>query len=58
MKRIVSLLLFVLLLTLPALVGSGFPGVWIETEGYGTLTIYADGTAVMEYYDGTVTETT
>ena len=53
-----SLLLFVLLLTLPALAESGFPGVWIETEGYGTLTFCEDGTAVMEYYDGTVTETT
>lgn len=57
MKRIIALLVTILaLLTLPALAESGFPGVWIETEGYGTLTLFDDGTAIMEYYDGTVTE--
>ena len=56
MKRILALLVAFVMLALPVLAESDFPGVWIETEGYGTLTIFADGTARMEYYDGTVTE--
>ena len=57
MKRMLTLLVATLmLLALPALAEGGFPGVWIETEGYGTLTLFDDGTAIMEYYDGTVTE--
>ena len=56
MKRILALLVAFVMLALPVLAEGGFPGVWIETEGYGTLTIFADGTARMEYYDGTVTE--
>ncbi|MBQ4580567.1 MAG: hypothetical protein IJA83_07880 [Clostridia bacterium] len=56
MKRILMLLIILVLLALPALAEGSFPGVWIETEGYGTLTIYADGSAIMEYYDGTVTQ--
>ena len=35
---------------------SQFTDVWIEDTGYGTLTVFADGTARMDYYDGTVTE--
>ena len=31
---------------------------WIENDGYGTLHLNADGTAVMNYYDDTVTECT
>ncbi len=33
---------------------SDITGTWIETDGMGTLTINADGTAVMNYSDGTV----
>lgn len=35
---------------------SWFPDVWIENDGYGTLIVFADGTATMQYYDDTVTE--
>lgn len=56
MKRILALLVAFAMLALPVLAEGGFPGVWIDTEGYGTLTIFANGTARMEYYDGTVTE--
>ena len=58
MKRITSLLLTLLLFLCPLALAeeSGFPGVWIENDGYGTLVILADGTARMDYYDGTVTE--
>lgn len=58
MKRMLALLAAFMLLTLSALAEdtSGFPGVWIENDGFGTLTILADGTSHMEYYDGTVTE--
>ena len=66
MKRFLTILACLMLLCLPALADvadlpladSGFVGVWVETDGYGTLTLYADGVAVMEYYDGTVTNTT
>ena len=61
MKRILCLLLsFMLLLGSFAFSeqASAYVGVWIETDGFGTLTIRADGTAHMEYYDGTVTDTT
>ena len=33
-----------------------FIGTWVETDGMGTLVINADGTAVMNYSDGTVYE--
>jgi len=63
MNRFLSLLLSCMLLLCPlalaenqALQSSPYPGVWIENEGYGTLTILADGTARMDYYDATVTE--
>lgn len=64
MKRLLSLLICMLFLSIPVLAESpdlaatGFPGVWIENDGYGTLTLLADGTAHMEYFDGTVTDTT
>lgn len=66
MKRFLITLTCLLLICLPVLAentdlplaGTGLPGVWVETDGYGTLTLYADGSAVMEYYDGTVTVTT
>ena len=60
MKRIASLLLAFMLFLCPLALAeeSGFPGVWIENDGYGTLVILADGTARMDYYDGTVTDTT
>lgn len=63
MKRILSLILaFLLFASLPAvaedlsLADSGFPGVWIEYDGYGTLTILADGTASMHYFDDTISD--
>ncbi len=58
LKRLLLLTAALLLLCLPAVAeeASGFPGVWIENDGFGTLTIFADGTSRMEYYDGTVTE--
>lgn len=57
MKRILSLLLILLLVCVPALAenadqaraDSGFVGSWIETEGFGKLTVRADGTATMDY---------
>ena len=60
MKRITSLLICLLLFLCPLAMAeeTGFPGIWIENDGYGTLTLLADGTARMEYYDGTVTDTT
>lgn len=65
MKRFLLLLTCLTLLCLPALAelapppnDSGFAGVWIETDGYGTLTLFDSGDAMMEYYDGTVTITT
>ena len=62
MKRLLSLLLMLTMLTMTAfakssdLAGSGFIGVWIENDGYGTLTLRLDGTSEMVYYDNTVTE--
>ena len=65
MKRILSLLLaFTIFLCLPALAeesaqsltDAGFVGIWIENTGYGTLTIRADGSSTMVYYDGTTSE--
>ncbi len=35
---------------------SWFPDVWIENDGFGTLTVFSDGTAFMQYYDDTMTE--
>lgn len=64
MKRILScftLILFCLAaLCAPVMAeeAAAFVGVWIETEGYGTLTIRQDGTATMAYYDGSMMETT
>lgn len=59
MKRFLLLLSCLMLLILPAAAeDAGFAGVWIENDGYGTLTLLADGSATMEYYDGTVTTTT
>lgn len=63
MKKILSLLLMLFLLVFSVaaeasdvtLIDSDLVGVWIENDGYGTLTLYADGTAVMIYYDDTVT---
>ena len=56
MKHFLALLLgCMLLFCIPifaedqALTETGYPGIWIETEGYGTLTISADGFARMEY---------
>ena len=58
MKRNTSLLLAFLRFRCPLALAEelGFPGVWSENDGYGTLVILADGTARMDYYDGTVTE--
>ena len=64
MKRLISLLLCILMISSAALaegviqacVDSSLVGVWIENEGYGTLTLFADGTSEMIYYDNTVTE--
>ncbi len=60
MKRLLALLLGCMLLCSLATAeqASSYVGVWIENDGYGTLTIRANGTARMDYYDGTVTETT
>lgn len=60
MKRLLFLLTCLLLLTLPALAEDNAPyvGVWIETEGEGTLTIRLDGSATMVYNDGWVMDTT
>lgn len=61
MKRLLSLLLICLLTLCPLALAeqeSLYAGVWIENDGYGTLTLLADGTAHMEYFDGTVTDTT
>lgn len=66
MKRFLLFLTCLTLLFLPALAeeltpppaDSGYIGTWIESEGYGTLSIHADGSAVMEYYDGTIMTTT
>lgn len=58
MKRVVSLLLSCMIFLCSLALAeqeSLYAGVWIETEGYGTLTILADGTALMEYFDGTLT---
>ncbi|MBQ2954013.1 MAG: hypothetical protein IJE07_10790 [Clostridia bacterium] len=59
MKRFL-LILICLLLCIPAFAedNSTCVGTWIETEGYGTLTIRLDGTATMVYYDGTEMDTT
>lgn len=57
MKRFLLILACLALLILPAAAEeSGFPGVWVETEGEGTLTIRLDGTATMEYSYGAVSE--
>lgn len=62
LKRLLLFVIPLLLLCLPvlgedaSLLDSGFPGSWIETEGFGTLTIYADGTATMEFSNGIVAE--
>ena len=63
MKRIFSLLTLLFCLfpsCIPTLAETmpGYVGTWIETEGYGTLTVRLDGSATMIYYDGTVMETT
>ena len=60
MKRFFALLLGCMLLCPLARAeqASSYVGIWIENDGYGTLTIRADNTACMDYYDGTVTETT
>lgn len=62
-KKYVSILLAVLLVACClSAAGEGaalqLAGTWIETEGYGTLTIFSDCTAVMYYSDGTVEECT
>lgn len=57
----IALLIFILTaLCMPATAedAAAFAGVWIENDGYGTLTLLGDGSATMEYYDGTVTATT
>ena len=60
MKRFLSLLLCCMLLCPLALAEQAetLIGVWIETEGYGTLTLRLDGSATMVYYDGTTMDTT
>ena len=63
MKRIFSLLTLLFCLfpsCIPTLAETmpGYVGTWIETEGYGTLTVRLDGSATMIYYDGTVMDTT
>ena len=64
MNTIKKLLSILLAITMLAVCSSAvaeddpslFADVWIEDTGYGTLTVFADGTARMDYYDGTVTE--
>lgn len=59
MTRLFTLLLSCMLFLCPLALAeqnAAYIGVWIETEGYGTLTVLSDGTARMDYYDGTVTE--
>ena len=63
MKRILSvltLLTCLLAFCVPAAAedSADFAGTWVETEGYGTLTIRPDGTATMVYYDGSEMDTT
>ena len=62
MKRLLTIctLLLCVLFCLPAQAeeSAAFVGTWIETEGYGTLTIRLDGTATMVYYDGSEMDTT
>ena len=60
-KKLFGAILTIMLLALcfPATaedLASQLADVWIEDTGYGTLTLYADGTAHMDYYDGTVTD--
>lgn len=58
MKKLLAILLCMILLCMMALaeddsqarIDSGIVGVWIETEGEGTLTMRADGTSTMDYY--------
>ncbi len=62
-KKLASLLLAVLMLAscFPASaedLAAQLVDTWIENDGYGTLHLNADGTAVMNYYDDTVTECT
>lgn len=64
MKKVLPLLLCILVLISSAFSESAgqpaseasFVGIWIENDGYGTLTLRLDGTAHMLYYDDTVTE--
>jgi len=61
MKRLISFLtllacLLTFTLTAPAEDSASYVGVWIETEGEGTLTIRLDGTATMAYSYGAVSE--
>ena len=60
MKRLLFLLTCLLLLALPALAEDTAPyvGIWIGTEGEGTLTIRLDGSATMVYDNGWVMDTT
>lgn len=60
-KKLASLLLAMLMLAgcLPASaedLAAQLVDTWIENDGWGTLILSADGTAVMNYYDDTVTE--
>ena len=64
MRKFLPLLLCILVLISSAFSESAgqpaseanFVGIWIENDGYGTLTLRLDGTAHMLYYDDTVTE--
>lgn len=64
MKKFLPLLLCLLVLITSAFAenagqpapGASFIGTWIENDGFGTLTLRADGTSHMLYYDNTVTE--
>lgn len=62
MKRFFALLLSLCMLACACVLAEAddapFIGVWIETEGYGTLTIRLDGSATMVYYDGSEMDTT
>lgn len=62
MKRFFALLLSLCMLACACVLAEAddapFVGVWIETEGYGTLTIRLDGSATMVYYDGMAMDTT